>query len=213
LGLLKGSKFVEVNRSDLVGQYLGHTAKKATDVVESALDGVLFIDEAYALVNGETDSFGLESVNTLIPLMENYRNRLVVIMAGYSREMRQFMNANSGLSSRIAYKIEFPDYSGAEMQQIFLELCRKNRWICSEEVSAHLQEVFDTIYKNRKCDFANGRDVRNLYEAMIRRLKSRIVKEKLTGEAIRTLIVEDIPSEYLHQKEHMNAQETTFFNL
>jgi AAA+ superfamily predicted ATPase len=108
LGLLKKGQFVEVERKKLVGQYVGHTAEKTAQVIESAVDGVLFIDEAYSLSRGgDSRDFGQEAIDTLVPMMENYRDRLVVILAGYSREMVEFLDSNSGLKSRIAKKNRF----------------------------------------------------------------------------------------------------------
>lgn len=195
LGILRKGQFVEVDRSKLVAGYVGQTAEKTTQAVESAQDGVLFIDEAYALSRSDSgNDFGREAIDTLVPLIENHRDRLIVIFAGYSREMAEFMKANSGIQSRIAYKIEFPDYSGEEMLQIFLLMCHKQGWICPQNVQASLQKIFIDAYKNRGDNFGNGRDVRNFYEKMVRKFKSRIVKFDLTGEAMRTFALEDIPA-------------------
>ncbi|HBE17584.1 MAG TPA: AAA family ATPase, partial [Cyanobacteria bacterium UBA11367] len=181
LGLLRKGQFVEVDRRRLVGRYVGETAQKTAEAIESALDGVLFIDEAYALSRSESgNDYGREAIDTLVPMMENERDRLVVILAGYSREMEQFMDTNSGLASRIAYKIEFPDYNGEELHQIFLSMCQPRGWICPTNVSARLQEIFIAAYQNRGRNFGNGRDVRNFYEKMVNRLKSRIVRDNLT---------------------------------
>ena len=196
LGVLKKGQFVEVRRDLLVGQYQGHTAKLTAAAVRSALDGILFVDEAYALIQGENDEYGREAVNTLISLMENYRQRTIVIFAGYAPQMRQLINSNPGLESRIAYQIEFSDYTGDEMQQIFLSMCENSGWICSPDLSDYLVQVFANIYTSRDENFANARNVRNLFEAMVRRLKSRIVRDNLSGEKMLALSVEDIPPEY-----------------
>lgn len=118
IGALKGGQLVEVGRGDLVGRYTGHTAPLTNSVIESALGGVLFIDEAYSLYRGEQDSFGLEAIDTLVKGMEDHRDELVVILAGYTREMETFLTANSGLASRFPNKIEFPDYTADELLQI-----------------------------------------------------------------------------------------------
>jgi len=124
LGLLRIGEFVEVDRRRLVAGYVGQTAEKTAQAIESGLDGVLFIDEAYALSRGDSENdFGREAIDTLVPMMANYRDRIVVILAGDSREMAQFIDANSSIASRVAYKIEFPDYTGEEMQAIFLKMC------------------------------------------------------------------------------------------
>ncbi len=195
LGLLRKGQFVEVDRRNMVAGYVGQTAEKTAKVIESALDGVLFIDEAYGLSRSESgNDYGREALDTLVPMMENQRDRLVVILAGYSREMEQFMESNSGIASRIAYKIEFPDYTGEEMHSIFLGVCQKDGRICPADVSARLREVFISLYKNRGRNFGNGRDVRNYYEKIVRRQKSRILRDNLTGAAMMTLALEDIPT-------------------
>ena len=194
LGLLQKGQFVEVNREKLVAGYVGQTALKTKEAIQSALDGVLFIDEAYALTRSESgNDFGVEAIDTLVPMMENERDRLVVILAGYSREMAQFLNANSGIASRIAYKIEFPDYNDDQLDEMFLSMCQKAGWIVTPEVSASLQVFFRKMYQNRGRNFGNGREVRNFYQMMVNRLKSRIVCDNLSGDAMRTFALEDIP--------------------
>jgi hypothetical protein len=108
--------------------------------------------------------------------------------------MAQFLNANSGIASRIAYKIELPDYNGDELYQIFLSMCQQAGWIVTPEVSARSPEVFRGMYQNRGRNFGNGREVRNFYQKMVNRLKSRIVRDNLTGDAMRTFVLEDIPA-------------------
>lgn len=194
LGILRKGQFVEVTRADLVAGYVGQTAQKTTQAIAKALDGVLFIDEAYALSRCDSgNDFGREAIDTLVPIMENQRDRLVVILAGYSREMAQFLQANSGLASRLAYQIKFPDYNGEELHQIFLGFCENAQRICPPEVSQALQKIFMEIYQNRGHNFGNGRDVRNFYEKMVKRQKSRMLREHLTGEAMMTFALEDIP--------------------
>ncbi|MDQ2098826.1 MAG: AAA family ATPase [Tychonema bourrellyi B0820] len=194
LGLLRKGQFVEADRRSLVGRVVGETAQKTAEAIESALDGVLFIDEAYALSRSESGiDFGKEAIDTIVPMMENQRDRLIVILAGYSREMEQFMDANSGMASRIAYKIEFPDYNGEELHQIFLSMCQGDGWICPPDVSARLQAVLMAAYQNRGRNFGNGRSVRNFYEKMVNRLKSRMVRDNLIGEAMRRFALADIP--------------------
>ena len=118
MGALSGGQLVEVTRADLVGQYVGHTAPLTQKAIQSAMGGVLFIDEAYALYRGRDDSFGLEAIDALVKGMEDHRDRLVVILAGYSREMEEFLSANSGLRSRFPNLIEFPDYTAEELVEI-----------------------------------------------------------------------------------------------
>jgi SpoVK/Ycf46/Vps4 family AAA+-type ATPase len=194
LGILRKGQFVEVTRADLVAGYVGQTAQKTTEAIAKAIDGVLFIDEAYALSRCESgNDFGREAIDTLVPIMENQRDRLVVILAGYSREMAQFLQANSGLASRLAYQIKFPDYNSEELHQIFLGFCQNAQRICPPEVSQALQKIFIQMYQNRGHNFGNGRDVRNFYEKMVKRQKSRMLREHLTGEAMMTFALEDIP--------------------
>ncbi|GAB4301403.1 MAG: hypothetical protein Fur0025_41580 [Oscillatoriaceae cyanobacterium] len=195
LGLLKKGQFVEADRRQLVGQYIGHTAEKTAKVIESAFDGVLFIDEAYSLSRAnDSRDFGQEAIDTLVPAMENERDRLIVILAGYTREMTQFMQANSGIASRIAYQIEFPDYNGEQLLDIFLSLCAKANRICPKPVQQQLQQIFMFAYQNRGYNFGNGRDVRNFYQKMVQRQKSRLLRDNLTGEAMLTFAIEDIPT-------------------
>ncbi len=194
LGILRKGQFVEVTRVDLVASYVGQTAQKTTEAIAKALDGVLLIDEAYALSRCESgNDFGREAIDTLVPIMENQRDRLVVILAGYSREMAQFLQANSGLASRLAYQIKFPDYNSEELHEIFLSFCQNAQRICLPEVSQALQKIFIEMYQNRGHNFGNGRDVRNFYEKMVKRQKSRMLREHLTGEAMMTFALEDIP--------------------
>ncbi|MBC1238350.1 AAA family ATPase [Nostoc sp. 2RC] len=191
LGLLRKGHFVPAVYSDLVAEYVGQSAPKTKKVIESALDGVLFIDEAYSLARSK---FGEEAINTLVPMMEDYRDRLVVILAGYSLEMEEFLNANSGIASRISDRIEFPDYNRTELFDIFMGLCKQNQIKCPEKVENKLREVFYRMYNFRGRNFGNGRDVRNFYEKMLRQLKNRISRENLTGEAMLTFAISDIPS-------------------
>lgn len=194
LGLLANGHFHEVSRKDLVGQYIGHTAEKTANVVEAALGGVLFIDEAYALSRGGERDFGQEAIDTLLPMLENYRDRLAIIFAGYSREMEQFMNANSGISSRVAYQITFPDYSPSELHAIFLKMCQASHRICSPEVSQAVRQRFERAYPHRGRNFGNGRSVRNFYEKMVKRQKSRLVRENLRGDAMLEFSTDDLPA-------------------
>ena len=126
-------------------------------------------------------------------MMENERHRLVVILAGYSREMAEFINANSGIESRIADKIEFPDYNGMELFEIFIGMCQESKYICTDKVKDRLREIFHKMYANCGRNFGNGRDVRNFYEKMVKQQRSRMVRDNLTGEAMVTFSVSDIP--------------------
>lgn len=181
LGLLKRDDvFVECGRADLVGEYQGHTATKVKDVVNSALGGVLFIDEAYNLVNDGNDTFGMEAVNTLIAEMENKRDRLAVIIAGYSNEIREFMKTNPGMSSRISRTIEFFDYSIDEMVEIFKFDIKNRGFVLSDADDEDIRRLIDS-----KChaeDFGNARGVRNLCDSVIRKHNNRISDAMNAGE-------------------------------
>ena len=167
IGALRGGQLVEVSRADLVGRYVGHTAPLTNQVIRSALGGVLFIDEAYSLYRGKDDSFGLEAIDTLVKGMEDHRDDLVVILAGYSREMEQFLTANSGLASRFPNKIEFPDYTGKELWRI-LELNAKGRgYRLAEGCQAPLTEYFTRAQAENAAENGNGRMARNLLERAI----------------------------------------------
>ncbi len=171
LGLLQRGHVVEIGGRDLVAGYVGQTNIQTNEIIARALDGVLFIDEAYALSQGGNQDFGQEAIDTLVKPMEDDRDRLVVILAGYSREMAQFLQANSGLASRLAYQIKFPDYNSEELHEIFLGFCQNAQRICPPEVSQALQKIFIEMYQNRGHNFGNGRDVRNFYEKMVKRQK------------------------------------------
>jgi len=196
LGSLKKGQFLEVSRSQLVASFLGQTAPKTQAKIDEAIGGVLFIDEAYALAQGElggTDSFGQEAIDILVARMENDRDRLVVILAGYSREMEIFLDANSGIASRIAYTIEFPDYNATELHQIFRTMCQKDHRICPESVDRSLRETFRQMEFNKDRRFGNGRTVRNFYEKMVKRQKSRIIRDNLIGAEMMTFVDGDVP--------------------
>lgn len=194
LGLLRKGHFLEAGRPDLVAGYVGQTALKTQEKIDQALDGVLFIDEAYALSRSHSgQDFGQEAIDTLVPAMENQRDRFIVILAGYSKEMEQFIATNSGLASRIAYEIHFPDYTAEELITIFLKMCQSNQRICSPTLSGHLKQIFQLAIQQGGNNFGNGRYVRNFYEEMVRKQKNRLIHDNLTGEAMMTFLMEDIP--------------------
>jgi len=193
LGILSTGHFVEADRKDLVAGVVGATAIKTTDVVESALGGVLFIDEAYSLFSGSENDFGKEAVDTLLKLMEDHRNDLVVIVAGYTDEMRRFIDMNPGLGSRFAQYIEFPDYLPEELLAIFHEFCNKGGYILSEDAEDALSEIFARAYENRENVFGNGRFVRNIFEASVRKQARRIsCMTDLDNKTLMELRKEDI---------------------
>lgn len=192
LGILSKGHLVEVDRSKLVAGYLGQTAIKVQEVVESALGGVLFVDEAYMLSTERGDSYGQEAIDTLLKCMEDNRDNLVVIVAGYPELMEKFINSNPGLRSRFNKYISFPDYSLDELQKIFEKMMQKDGYILSDEAREKLLDIWVKAQKDE--GFGNGRGVRNIYEKVIVRQASRIVSTDTHGsEALLTIIADDIP--------------------
>ena len=177
IGALKGGQLVEVTRADLVGRYSGHTAPLTTHVIESALGGVLFIDEAYSLYRGEQDSFGLEAIDTLVKGMEDHRDELVVILAGYSREMAAFLTANSGLASRFPNKIEFPDYTADELLQITRILAKNKGYRLDDGCTGPLRDYYARWQAADARTAGNGRLARNTLEKAIFRQSRRLVSD------------------------------------
>ena len=177
IGALKGGQLVEVTRADLVGRYTGHTAPLTNSVIESALGGVLFIDEAYSLYRGEQDSFGLEAIDTLVKGMEDHRDELVVILAGYTREMETFLTANSGLASRFPNRIEFPDYTAVELLQITQVLAKNKGYILAEACTEPLLGYYARWQESDARTAGNGRLARNTLEKAIFHQSRRLVAE------------------------------------
>ena len=177
IGALKGGQLVEVTRADLVGRYTGHTAPLTNSVIESALGGVLFIDEAYSLYRGEQDSFGLEAIDTLVKGMEDHRDELVVILAGYTREMEIFLTANSGLASRFPNRIEFPDYTAVELLQITQVLAKNKGYTLAEACTEPLLGYYARWQESDARTAGNGRLARNTLEKAIFRQSRRLVAE------------------------------------
>ncbi|MDD5982471.1 MAG: AAA family ATPase [Solobacterium sp.] len=177
-GVLENGQLVEVSRSDLVGKYVGHTAPLTMSVVNSALGGVLFIDEAYSLYRGKDDSFGLEAIDTLVKAMEDHRDDLIVILAGYKKEMESFLDANSGLKSRFANIINFPDYTGEQMLQIAQNIARGKDYVIDEEASTKLLEYFTMVQSKEDSTSGNGRLARNVVEAAILKQSRRVLMDE-----------------------------------
>ena len=177
IGALKGGQLIEVSRGDLVGRYTGHTAPLTNSVIESALGGVLFIDEAYSLYRGEQDSFGLEAIDTLVKGMEDHRDELVVILAGYTREMETFLTANSGLASRFPNRIEFPDYTAVELLQITRILAKNKGYTLAEACTEPLLGYYARWQAADARTAGNGRLARNTLEKAIFHQSRRLVAE------------------------------------
>jgi Holliday junction resolvasome RuvABC ATP-dependent DNA helicase subunit len=176
LGVLSKGHLVETDRAGLVGGYVGQTAIKTSEVVMSAVGGVLFIDEAYSLGGGHENDLGHEAIDTLLKLMEDHREDLVVIVAGYTERMNRFLDDNPGLRSRFTQFFDFPDYNPSELQAIFESLCAKDGYHPSESAALRLRTLFTTGYESRGENFANHRMVRNVYERVIRRVELKGVE-------------------------------------
>ena len=171
------NKFVEVDREKLVGKYVGWTASKTKEAVEEAKGGVLFVDEAYSLVNDDSHrDYGYEAIDTLIKEMEDNRDNLCVIFAGYTNEMEKLLKSNPGFESRIQFKIKFPDYTSKELYQVFAKLCHKEDYKLSSNIKEIITKYFED--EKKKENFSNARCVRNLFEKVEFEQASRIVKEK-----------------------------------
>ena len=190
IGALKGGQLVEVTRADLVGRYTGHTAPLTNSVIESALGGVLFIDEAYSLYRGEQDSFGLEAIDTLVKGMEDHRDELVVILAGYTREMEIFLTANSGLASRFPNKIEFPDYTAEELLQITHVQAKNKGYRLAESCTQPLLNYYARWQAADARTAGNGRLARNTLEKAIFHQSRRLVAE--TAAALDLILPSDL---------------------
>ena len=194
LGYLKENKLIEVSAKDLVAEYVGQTAPKTNAVIEKALGGVLFIDEAYSLAVKESNSYNAEAIATLIQAMENHRDNLVVIFAGYTKEMQEFLNSNSGIVSRIGYTLEFDDYTEEELIEIFKGMINKSGFILDRKAEEKVRSI---IKENLgKPNFGNARFVRNIYEKSIVKHASH-VKEKKRMDVLRTITEQDITTENL----------------
>jgi len=194
LGILKKGHTIETDRSGLVAEYAGQTGPRVNRRVEEALDGVLFVDEAYSLVaeHGD-DPFGSEAVQVLLKRMEDDRHRLVVVLAGYPEPMERMLCSNPGLASRFQRTVDFPDYTAEELVQVFQSMCRKNHYVLTAAAREKLRAVFQEQVDRRDERFGNGRLARNLFEQAIRRMANRIVSvAPLTREHLTSLHPEDI---------------------
>lgn len=193
LGILTEGQLVETDRSGLVAEYVGQTAVKVNKTVNSALNGILFIDEAYSLVGENKDDFGKEAVATLIKRMEDDRDKLVLVLAGYTNEMTDFIDTNPGFKSRFNRYISFPDYTPNELFEIFESSCVKLDYHLTEEAKTKLKLVFENAYSTRDKSFGNGRFVRNVFEKVLEQQANRIAKESnLTKEVLTTITENDI---------------------
>lgn len=195
MGILKSGHLVETDRSGLVAEYAGQTTAKTNKLIDSALDGVLFIDEAYSLISdrGGDDQYGREAIQILLKRMEDNRDRIVVILAGYPEEMDEMIRSNPGLSSRVNTKLEFEDYQPADLGQIFELLCKSNHFRLPPASRHRLLLGLDELHRERDRHFGNGRLARNAFEECVRRLADRVADiAPLTPELLSVLEPEDI---------------------
>lgn len=197
MGVLSKGHLVETDRAGIVGGYVGHTALKVKKVVKKALGGILFIDEAYTLTRSQGgNDFGQEAVDTLLKCMEDHRDDLIVIVAGYPDLMGQFLESNPGLQSRFNKYIDFADYKPEELQDIFEKMCKNQGYILSEKARHYAGGYFKELYNNRDRNFANGRDVRNFFEKALARQADRLAaRNNLTNEQLMRIEVWDLSDE------------------
>ena len=191
MNVISTNKLVETDRSGLVAGYVGQTAIKTREVIESALNGVLFIDEAYALAQGGPNDFGQEAIDTLVKMMDDHRDKLVVILAGYSDDMANFLNQNAGLHSRFANIINFADYTTDELMQIADKFYKDQGYILDGLASSKLREILDKA--RTKPHFGNGRFVRNIFEKTLNNQALRLSSESnYTKEVLTTITAADL---------------------
>ena len=184
---------METDRSGLVAGFVGQTALKTQEKIKAAMGGVLFIDEAYALTSNEQDTFGQESVDTILKAMEDHRDDLVVIVAGYTAPMEKFINSNPGLKSRFNKYIEFPDYTTDELEQIFYMNCEKYDYVVEEEVKHQIRSLIVLRKLQQLENFANAREIRNMFEEIITNQARRVAAmENPTQEDMMKITLEDL---------------------
>lgn len=194
LGILSDGKMIETDRSGLVAGYVGQTAIKVHEIVEEAIGGVLFIDEAYSLVNPNVpNDFGTEAVDTLVKLMEDHRDNLVIIVAGYTEEMKTFLKSNSGLISRFNKFIDFPDYSREELVDIMDKMAEKTGLTIESDARSKVMDVLNSMSDNELNNFGNARGIRNLFEKLVTNQANRLVTIKEpTREQLMTIVADDV---------------------
>lgn len=194
LGILSKGHLVEVERSDLVAGYIGQTAIKTQKVIEAAMGGVLFIDEAYTLNPKSESDFGSEAIATILKAMEDKRTSFVVVVAGYDDKMDDFISSNPGLNSRFKTKLNFDDYSGMELYKIFLGLCRKNDYKLSDRAKLAMNDYLNELFDLRDDNFGNARDVRNLFEEIVTAQSTRVYSNQFaTDDELMTITEADLP--------------------
>ena len=197
LGLLRRGHVVECDRGRLVAEYVGQTAVRTHAAIDSALDGILFIDEAYSLAGRGAEDFGSEAIETLLKRMEDDRDRLIVIVAGYTGPMEEFINSNPGLESRFTNYLNFPDYQPEDLAEIFQRMAAQSGLVCSPETEKKVLTLCKNLYAARNAQFGNAREMRNLFESAVRNQSTRLVASgQCDRAALTTLLPEDVPDNF-----------------
>ena len=198
LGILSRGQLVEADRSKLVAGFSGQTAIKTNQLVDSAMGGVLFIDEAYTLASGDNDSFGSEAIDTLLKRLEDDRGKFICIVAGYTRQMHDFIDSNPGMKSRFTQTINFEDYTSEELSQIFFNMVTARKFSMVDEVKDAVKRMFDQIYLRRDRNFGNAREARKMFDETVENQSHRLVEEMgkhtLTDTDMYTIVAADLPS-------------------
>jgi stage V sporulation protein K len=194
MNALSKGHLIEAERADLVGEYIGHTAQKTRDLIKKAMGGILFVDEAYSLARGGEKDFGKEAIDTLVKNMEDKQNDFILILAGYAKEMDQFLNLNPGLRSRFPLVIEFPDYTVDQLMEIAKKMMKERQYVFSKEAEWKLKEQLQTIKYNRAAHvFSNGRYIRNVIEKAVRTQAMRLLmNESYEKKDLETILSEDL---------------------
>ncbi len=193
IGYLEDGEIIEAERADLVGEYIGHTAQKTKKMIDKAMGGILFIDEAYALARGGKRDFGKEAIDTLVKAMEDHRNELIIILAGYQKEMEYFLDQNPGLRSRISIHLNFPDYNIEQLVEIAELMYEEREYMLTDNSKHYIHRILSKIRNNEKSNSGNARTVRNLVEKSIRHQAQRIMNKKnITKKDLMTIKIEDL---------------------
>ena len=209
LGVISKGQFVETDRSGLVAGYVGQTAIKTKELIDSAMGGVLFIDEAYTLApeGGGGNDFGQEAIDTLLKAMEDNRDDFVVIVAGYPELMSRFINSNPGLNSRFNKYLSFDDYNAEELEKIFVLMCNKYQYVLDEKLKEKMPEFFQAMVLTKPSNFANAREVRNIFEKAIQRQSSRLYNDKEhTQDDLTLLKLEDVFPELAEMEKEKDSE-------
>jgi stage V sporulation protein K len=201
MGVINRGHVIEVERADLVGEYIGHTAQKTREHVKQALGGILFIDEAYSLSRGGEKDFGKEAIDTLVKSMEDHKNEFVLILAGYSNEMETFIRSNPGLSSRFPIQLRFPDFSVSELMDIAELMVKDRQYVFSATAKEKIRQALQRELERKNYMFGNARFIRNLVEQSIRHHAVRLLKKKDADlQSLMTILPEDINFESTSRK-------------